>query len=320
MLKRRIAIRVSDLRHREEGGYTLMANWFARPHIPEETCHIVDLVAYCNHMPWLKLCTDNLGADIRDWKKTFAAHLAVFHVIGWKEKMMEPQDDSGGKKTIPCRTCKRPIKQSATPSRFYGGNTMTSHWNRSWVPSNFAENEWMAGTFEAQPEYPLLDVEWRSNEDTSVTASKFLALAESEFNPSRVKELAELGDVLVEERNGEIRYAARKIQEIEMRKMADQVEAAGLLLKFDPVMRDQVMQIHTRGAMPHFHGKPQRGIAGSAYHMILQRRLAWWKNLERCPMWARAGDHIKDCRAGNPADRHSDNRSDEKTSRHISIR
>ena len=31
VVTRKIAVRVFDLRHREEGGYTLTANWFAHP-------------------------------------------------------------------------------------------------------------------------------------------------------------------------------------------------------------------------------------------------------------------------------------------------
>ena len=68
-----------------------MVNWFIRPQVPEASCHIIDLAAYCNHMRWLKLRTDNLETDLRDWGKTFAAHLSVFHVVGWKGKMEEPQ-------------------------------------------------------------------------------------------------------------------------------------------------------------------------------------------------------------------------------------
>ena len=240
-----------------------MVNWFTRPMVLEQSFDVIDLVAYCNHMRWLKLRTDNLKTDLRGWKDTFAAHLSVFHVIGWGKKMGEPQGDSEERKTMPCRTCKQPIEQPLIPVGFYGCNVLTSRWNRGWIPPDVIDGNWMAGSFEEHAEYPLLDMDWRTTGEPSANAVNFLSLAEGEFNPQRAQELAELGDTLVRECRDGIRYAARQVQEIEMRRMHGQVAATEELLKFDPTMRNKLVQIHTRGDLPHFHGAPPEGTRRS---------------------------------------------------------
>ena len=123
MISRKIAVRVFDLRHRGEGGYTLMANWPTHPLVMEQSCNIIDLVAYCNHMRWMKLSTENFETDLREWKETLAAHLSAPQVIGWKEKMEGPQGESEERKVTPRRNCKQPVKQSMIPMGFCGGNT-----------------------------------------------------------------------------------------------------------------------------------------------------------------------------------------------------
>ena len=65
--------------------------------------------------------------------------------------------------------------------------------------------------------------------------------------------VALLGNRIVRE-HGDVRLAARKIQEIEMRKCVGQSESAKSLLRNHPALRDDVIQLHTIGAMPHFRG------------------------------------------------------------------
>ena len=236
-----------------------MVNWFTHPQVMEESYNVVDLVAFCNHMRWLKPCTDNLKTDLRDWEDTFAAHLSEFNVIGWKRKMGETQKEPGPKKVIPCRICNHLVKQLEAPMGFYGGNLFGRQWNRSCIPLATQGNEWVAGTLGESIDYPLMGLEWRQPGDASATSELFLEKAASAFSLRSVRELAEVGDRLVVDNEGEIRFAARKIQEIEMRKMNEQMEGAKELLHFDPVLRDQVIQMHRRGLLPHFHGSPPEG-------------------------------------------------------------
>ena len=171
----------------------------------------------------------------------------------------------------------------------------------------------MAGAFGERAEYPLLDVDWRSNEEPSETAIRFLTLADGEFNPNRVKELAKLGDELVTECRGELRYAARKGQEIEMRKMRDQAEADGRLLSFDSTLRDQVMHVHTRGRNATFPWRPTgRGAPVWITLGLFKYNRDGWEDLGRCSTWTCTGGHIADCRAGGTVDCNYNNHISEK--------
>ena len=57
-------------------------------------------------------------------------------------------------------------------------------------------------------------------------------------------------------KHGDIRLAARQVQEIEMRKLMPQVEAANHLLEKNEKLRGEIAQLHTIGALPHFQGQP----------------------------------------------------------------
>ena len=90
---------------------------------------------------------------------------------------------------------------------------------------------------------------------TCPVAEKFLEEAKGEFSVNQLQRVTDLGDQLVRE-TGDVRLAARRVQEIAMRKMEPQVEEAHELLQGHPQLRDEIVQLRAIGALPHFHGEP----------------------------------------------------------------
>ena len=236
-----------------------MVNWFTHPNVSECSDNIIDLVAYRNHMRWLKTCSDNLPADMRDWKTSFAPHLSHYIIEGWQPKLGNQERNADLSMIMPCRACKKVIKCNSVPGGFYGGKENAPRWNQANGTEDPRDLEWPTGTLADRVPFPLLSMDWRFRHDPSPIAYEFLSMADNEFNPGLVTRVAEVGDRIVREHKGEIRLAARQVQEIEMRKMNDQVLAAQELLGFDTDLRNQISQLHTIGALPHFHGQPPEG-------------------------------------------------------------
>ena len=109
IIRNKISIRVFDVRHRVGGGYVLTDNLFVGSQIPEGQTMLIDLIAYKHHMRWVKICEDNLMADVRDWEKDFEEHLRIFVVDGWGEKL-EVQVEATPNLIVTldaCRFCKK---------------------------------------------------------------------------------------------------------------------------------------------------------------------------------------------------------------------
>ena len=77
--------------------------------------------------------------------------------------------------------------------------------------------------------------------------------ANVDYSSETAQAVAELGNQHVRE-SGCVRTAARRIQEIEMRKFPPQVEAAGELLRKQPELMEKITQMRAIGALSHFRG------------------------------------------------------------------
>ena len=80
-----VSLRIFDIRHRDEGGYVLTINLFAKD--PASCCNFVDLAAYKHHMRWLKPCEDAFPAETSEWRVRFKDHISMFNLDGWCRKM-----------------------------------------------------------------------------------------------------------------------------------------------------------------------------------------------------------------------------------------
>ena len=78
-----------------------------------------------------------------------------------------------------------------------------------------------------------------------------------------------------------IRMEARRVQEIEMCEMDPQVQA-DKLRKHHPDIRDQITQLNTIGALPHFGGSQPPPPRRSGMPYEAKRTAYMVKNLERC--------------------------------------
>ena len=140
MLGSNISIRVFDLRNRDEGGYVLTVNLFKCDE-DEENTSMVDLLAYRHHMRWLKMCDDALTTDRKSWKVDFAAHLKMYSMTGWSDKVAEcwaqEKDGENEHRIItlnPCRFCKVCVKTPQAPEAFYGLGISDIAWNSTIYP------------------------------------------------------------------------------------------------------------------------------------------------------------------------------------------
>ena len=102
--------------------------------------------------------------------------------------------------------------------------------------------------------YQLMNMDWRFNGPTCALAEKYLLCAKGAFSTEKIRIVMEVGNQLVE-KYGDVRLAARQVQEIEMRTMELQVCAVKELSDEQPELRDQIVQLHTVGALPHFRGE-----------------------------------------------------------------
>ena len=64
---------------------------------------------------------------------------------------------------------------------------------------------------------------------------------------------------MVQDCDGAIRLAARRVQEIEMRKLKPQVHDAEDLMARHPQLRGDIINMHTTGALPFSRGDPPTG-------------------------------------------------------------
>ena len=108
------------------------------------------------------------------------------------------------------------------------------------------------------PSYPLLDINWRTPGPLCPLAVGYVNAADVDFSLLEVHHVDTPGNRIARE-CGYIRWAARRAQAIEMRKLESQVEAERSMVENHPQLRDQISQIHTIGALPFFRGQPPVG-------------------------------------------------------------
>ena len=89
-----------------------------------------------------------------------------------------------------------------------------------------------------KPSYPLLGINWREPGPLFPMAAEYMGAVDVEFSLLAVRNVAVPGNRIARQ-FGDIRSAARKVQEIEMSMFENHQH-----------LRDQIAQIHTIGAIP----------------------------------------------------------------------
>ena len=104
LMKERVNVMVCDVRHREEGRYTLKANLFLSE-LHDDDCSFVDLIAYKHQARRMNPCEDTLPADVKEFEFWFQDHIGVFSMDCWRNKL--PKDDISRTKICleSCRFC-----------------------------------------------------------------------------------------------------------------------------------------------------------------------------------------------------------------------
>ena len=146
-----------------------------------EISMIIDLLAYKHHTRWLKICEDNLDADVRDWQKDFGGHIRRFRVVGWEAKaeLNPPVSEDPILALNPCRFCKgKHVKIPTSPDYFYGKGKRKPSWN---AQTSDEANPHSCGMNTPATRYPLLDLGWGNVGQTCPTAEKFLEEAQGGF-------------------------------------------------------------------------------------------------------------------------------------------
>ena len=249
-----ISVRVFDLRSRDGGGYILTVNLFKTSGADDDT-PMIDLVTYHHHVRWLKMCEDTLLADRKSRKVDFGEHYRGYIVTGCKVKIEAIQDDKSDRIATlnPCRHCKLCIKTPHAPDRFYGKEIEKAAWNCAPGPRDIP---YSCGMNVEPTSYPLLDLEWRTPGPLQLKAAEYIEAADVDFSLMAAHKVATLGNQLAHDCSGEIRYAARCVQEIEMRKLEPQAQSTITLLDGHPELRDKIVRLHTIGALPFYRGPP----------------------------------------------------------------
>ena len=228
-----ISVRLFDLRQREEGGYVPTVNLLMCTELPAEQTMMVDLIAFKRHMRWLKLCEDNLESDVRDWEENFKEHLSQFRAEGWEVKLANQVDSDQSSITLlnGWRFCKmKCVKTPCDTEQFYGKET--PHQARKILECD-REIPYLCGMAMLEAEYPMLNLNWRIPGPVCPLSEEFIRNAIVEFTLENVQAVATLGNRLVRE-YGDVRLAARRIQEIEARTLEPHVLATKELLKNTP--------------------------------------------------------------------------------------
>ena len=250
-----MSIRVFDLRNREEeeGGYISTVNLFVAAEQSDDS-KTVDLLAYRHHMRWLKLCDDTLDTDKKTWRADFQDYFREFKVTGWKEKLENCPDSDADMITVlnKCRFCQMCVKTAVSPDRFYGDGPSNVSWNQ-WKCTK--DEPYMCGMQNVEVRYRLLNASWRIPGPVCPLSTNYLEAVEEEFSLLAVQNVAMLGNRIARD-SGDLRLAARRVQEIMMRQMEPQVRSTIALLANQQRVRDQIVQIHTTGALPHLSGEP----------------------------------------------------------------
>ena len=209
-------------------------------------------------MRWLKLCEYTLTTDRTTWKEDFCGHFREYVVTGWKTTVDAINDDRIDRIATlnPCIYCQLCVKTPHAPECFYGIGSERISRNCAVGPMGVP---YLCGVNIGDPTYPLLDKDWRRNGPLQPNAVEYVEAADVGFSLVAVQNVATIGNRVVRECGGEVRYAARCVQEIEMRKLEPQAQSAMTLLHDHPILRDQIVQLHTIGAPPCFRGQPPGG-------------------------------------------------------------
>ena len=248
-----VTARAFDLRDRECGRYILTVNRFARQKGGESPM-MIDFPASRHHMRWLKMRNDNLAGDVKARGGDFRDHLREFAVVGWRNKLSEDHGDSGERIVTlnKYRLCKQCIKTPTPPERCHGEGIKGMAWNTINGPR---ETPYACGVTNSTANYPLLSMDWRVPGPCCPLALGYLQNVDVDFSLNAAQAVATMGNRIVRE-SGDVRLAARRAQEVEMRKLDPKAQAAKGFLANRPKLRGQIAKLDTIGALPHFRGGP----------------------------------------------------------------
>ena len=106
-----------------------------------------------------------------------------------------------------------------------------------------------------QCSYPILNMNRRIPVPLCPLAVEYMNSVDVEFSLLALRNVATLGNRLVRG-SGDVQLAARRVQEIEMRKLEPQARSTASLLSNHPILRDRISQLHAIGELPFFRGQP----------------------------------------------------------------
>ena len=171
------------------------------------------------------------------------------------------------------------VKTPSAPHRSYGDGTYFLAWNPR---KCIKEDPYFCVMMSTEIKYPVLNLNWRAPGPVFRIDVDYLAAVKEEFSLSAAQNIDTLGNLIARE-SGDLRMAERRVQEITMRQMEPKVRSASALLWNRPTTRDQITQIHTAGALPHFGREPPdvSGIRGLPYDASKTIDMATkiWKDL-----------------------------------------
>ena len=204
-------------------------------------------------MRWLKPCEDTLKSDERSRMTDCHDHYRRFEVDGWEEKKGLDKELSRNKILLlnSCRYCEECIKTPQAPDDFYGSDVLASAWNKVKCPR---EEPYSCGMAADSMQFPLLNMNWRVPGPLCPLAVEYRKSVTVDFSLTNLQYVATLGNRIVRE-CGDVRLAARRVQEIEMRSLEPQVRSTAALLQNHPALRDRIAELHTIGALPFFRGR-----------------------------------------------------------------
>ena len=139
-------------------------------------------------------------------------------------------------------------------------------------------------------EYPIREKEWRIQGEVKDEAKEFLALAwGSTFNSETMQQLMDLGDKLVHDCGGEVRDAARHVQEWRLRRGENFEEKIDEVLHLSPDLGEKLKEVHRIGVQPIFrgetpHGERERGLP-YARHQSKEIAEKLWKDVSKGRMF-----------------------------------
>ena len=124
----------------------------------------------------------------------------------------------------------------------------------------------------------------------------FLDLADPPFSIEAAQQAVQAGSKFVGKYD-DIRFAARQVQEIHMRKMAPRAQHARTLLQKNPELGGEIAHLHEIGSLPHYGGispgvqRPSGLPYDDAKTLLMVRKI--WKDVRQGRVLVAHSDVIK---------------------------